>query len=392
MFPRELRAYSLDGHRLEPRYLTADDYPWLRELLDAHSRCVGRRRRDFQDQVARGLDVPAPTAKLRMAAHFLDRKTTDRVCSPLPPARIRTALFRNASTRQRVEALCLTARELALAPEVIEAFLFADLPGERLIKPLMEPLSPALLAVQVNTALAASFLQRSSHVRLTAHGNLRALVRHAKLVGLLCVIELQGDTLTMEISGPYSLFRQTLVYGRALASLLPRLAWCRDFRLVAECAIDTDATATLTARQPGHLEFVVTKGDPLESGRELPPFDSAVEERFARDMGRLSTDWVLVREPCALPTRHGLFFPDFELVHRRDERRRWLVEIVGFWTEAYLRGKREALSAVGIDRVIVCVDETKSCGLEGLPKNLAVVPFRRRVKVRAVLDIIEAAV
>ena len=384
MFPKAVQAYTLDGSRLEPLYLTASDHPWLRALLDLHDRNVGRRRRDLQAEVARGVGEPAPAGKLRMAAHLIERMTTDRVASPVAPRRIRAALFRHAAAHDRDGALVRAATELELPPGDVESFLFADLPGERIVQPLGEALGPAALAVRVNAQLVASLLQRANHVRITAHGNVRALVRHAKLVGLLCVFELEGDRLTLQLSGPYSLFRRTLVYGRALASLVPRLAWCRDFRLVADCVVSDAGGASTPA------ELVVAKGDPLEAGRELERFDSGVEARFARDFGRVARHWRLVREPSALPTRHGLFFPDFEIVHRRDERHRWLLEIVGFWTEAYLRGKRDALSTAGLENVIVCVDETKACGLDGLPAGLVVVPYRRRVRAKQILEIIES--
>ncbi len=386
MFPKALHAYTLEGSRLEPLYLTASDYPWLRALLDLHERSVGLRRREFQREVGRGVGEPAPEAKLRLAAHLLERLTTDRVVSPVAPRRIRAALFRRAARDDRDAALAETSRELGIAPAEVEALLFADLPGERVVLPLSETMGPAVLAARVNSEHVASFLQRASQVRIAAHGNVRALVRHAKIVGLLCVFELQGDQLTMQLSGPYSLFRRTLVYGRALASLLPRLAWCRDFQLAAECVVENAENADGSIR---NAELVVTKGDPIEAGRELDRFDSSVEARFARDFARLAKHWELTREPAALPTQRGLFFPDFEIVHRRDERRRWYLEIVGFWTEAYLRDKREALGGAGLENVIVCVDETKACGLEGLPDGLVVIPYRRRVKARQVLDVIE---
>lgn len=383
MFPRALQACTVEGRALVPRYLTAEDHPWLRALLDVHADCVAKRRRDFHAEVARGLGVPAPPAKLRMAAYLLERRTTDRVAAPVPPRRIREAVFRHAAAQDRSLALTNASLELGVDAGDLEALLFADLPGERVVQPLAEQLGPAVLASQVNTALVASLLQRASQVRVTAHGNVRALVRHAKLVGLLCVCDLTGEELTMHLSGPCSLFRRTRMYGRALASLLPRLAWCCDFRLVASCPAEDPRGAA--------LELVVTQGDPIEAGQELRRFDSTLEERFARDFGRLTSSWELVREPQALPTEHGLFFPDFALVHRRDPRRRWFVEIVGFWTEAYLRGKREALGAAGLGNVIVCVDETRACSLDGLPPGLLVVPYRRRVPARRVLELVEAA-
>lgn len=37
-------------------------------------------------------------------------------------------------------------------------------------------------------------------------------------------------------------------------------------------------------------------------------------------------------------------------------------EIVGFWTESYLRDKLEQLRAAGLGQLIVCIDERRGCG------------------------------
>lgn len=41
-----------------------------------------------------------------------------------------------------------------------------------------------------------------------------------------------------------------------------------------------------------------------------------------------------------------LIFPDFELVHRRERERRWLLEIAGFWTPEYLTTNDRTQDAV----------------------------------------------
>lgn len=105
--------------------------------------------------------------------------------------------------------------------------LLSDQPAERVLAPLKEPLEPEQLALRCNAELIASLLGRALRVRIEAHGNVRAVVRHAKLLGLLCRVERRGsDGIQLDLSGPYALFRHTRMYARALASLVPRLA-CR---------------------------------------------------------------------------------------------------------------------------------------------------------------------
>jgi len=144
------------------------------------------------------------------------------------------------------------------------------------------------------------------------------------LLGLLCNASpgLTKDDLTLEISGPFALFRHTRIYARALASLIPRLSWCHKLRLEADCVLGTGTHI-------GCLEL--RTGDPVIPARELAPFDSKVEERFAKSFGKLAPEWDVVREPRAVPVDDALIFPDFELRHRATGDS-WLLEIAGYWT------------------------------------------------------------
>jgi predicted nuclease of restriction endonuclease-like RecB superfamily len=184
----------------------------------------------------------------------------------------------------------------------------------------------------------------------------------------------------LDISGPFALFRHTEVYGRALVSLIPRVAWCHRFTLSAACALSAGGTTST---------FVLSSGDPIGAGRELSPHDSHLEARFARDFARAAPGWDAVREPRPVQAGAALIFPDFELVHRDDPRRRWLLEIVGFWTPEYLREKLARLRAAGIERLIVCIDEKRSCGEQDMPSGAKVIRYKSRIDPRAVLAIVD---
>jgi predicted nuclease of restriction endonuclease-like RecB superfamily len=99
-----------------------------------------------------------------------------------------------------------------------------------------------------------------------------------------------------------------------------------------------------------------------------------------------------VREPQPIESAGSLIFPDFELVLRRDPSRRFLLEIVGFWTPKYLEDKLRKLREARLDTVILCIDETRSCSEAALPPNAKVVTYRRRIDAARVLSIIEACI
>jgi predicted nuclease of restriction endonuclease-like RecB superfamily len=175
------------------------------------------------------------------------------------------------------------------------------------------------------------------------------------------------------------LFRHTRSYGAALHSLVARLTRCDSYRLEAECVLSG-------GREVGRL--LLRAGDPLQPARALPSYDSQTEERFAREFERLALDWELQREPEPVAVGAELCFPDFALRRRSTGERYWL-EIVGFWTPAYLSKKLAQLREARLERLILCVDESRRCA-EGSFDGLGhMVWFRKKVDVLAVLAIID---
>jgi predicted nuclease of restriction endonuclease-like RecB superfamily len=392
------------GETLVPHYLTERDYPWLRALLDEHERFVGRRRSELRERMHEPLSVRAPKAKLRFVAKLLETLACDRAAAPVPPREARALTFRAATSRPfaRDVVLANVAGELRVGAPELELALFADLASERRIAPLREGVSPTRLAADANLAIVRAFLRRALRVRISAWGHTRALVRQAHLTGLICLVQQAApriereqfragvdgihadddlDGVVLDISGPFALFRHTEVYGRALASLVPRATWCNHFEMVADCAL---GRGTQTAK------LMVRSGDPIGSGRELAKFDSRLEQRFAKEFGRATTEWDVVREPRPLNAGGTLVFPDFELVSRREPERRWFVEIAGFWTPEYLTGKLERLRAAGIERLVLCIDERRKCSDSELPREARIVRYKNRVDPATILAIIQS--
>ena len=386
-----------------PHYFTPRDEPWLRSLLDEYARFVGRKRSELQERLREPLPSRAPKAKLQVASHVLDTLCRERTRSAVPPKEARAALFRQASVTRapRLAVIGRVAESFGVTPAELENALFADLRGERRIAELPKSVSPARLVTDANVAIVTSLVKRATNVRIALWGNSHALVRHAHRMGLICRLSkpssgahssLQGplessaisgegppDGVVLDVSGPFALFRHTEVYGRALASLVPRMAWCDGYELTAACSLGrADQLST----------FVLRSGDPIGGGRELARRDARLEERFERDFQRAAPDWRVIREPHPVASGDTLIFPDFELVHRGDANRRWLLEIVGFWTQKYLADKLERLRAAGIERVLLCIDPKRHCAEGALPPDARVLRYKTKIDAGAVLAVI----
>jgi predicted nuclease of restriction endonuclease-like RecB superfamily len=362
-------------------FLGPQDEPWLRVLLGELARFEGRRRRELAERLAEPLPCETPFFKRRAATRVLLRLWRRERVAAVSPVAARERLFLGAaaSDAPRADVVAATAEGLGVGADALMESLFADLPGERVVRAPAPPPSTAETVLRTNLAVVQAALMRAATVELFVEGGVRPIVRLAKLRGLLCtVVEPAGGPPRLQLSGPFSLFRHTLLYGRALAELVPHLAWCARFELRAACALHGRI-----------VNVALESGAPIFPAAAPATFDSKLEERFARDVARLAPDWDVVREPEAVRAGATLIFPDFLLRHRIHPARRVLVEVAGFWTPDYLAAKLARLREAALPPFILCVDEDRACALGELPESLSVVGFRRRVDAAAVMCRVE---
>jgi predicted nuclease of restriction endonuclease-like RecB superfamily len=384
LLPADCIQVRIAGSVAVPVWLGVEDYPWLRALIDDFARLDGRRYGEAVSFLQEPPRTPAPSGKRRMAMWTM-QNLCERERPPFDAGLFRDAVTvaaqraRDAGQFDRSEVLAAGARILGLPCATAEDGMFADLPGERRLRvpnPLPEPQA---LASRTNLALAQGLLRLASEVAIEMYGGARAVMRQVRLRRLLCTARRVGpEGVRLEVSGPFSLFRHTTMYGRALASILPFLPWCTRYDLEARCMIRGESVSVR-----------LLPGDPIAGGEAPRTYDSRLEERFARDFARASLDWDLVREPEPVEAGEFLAFPDFAVVHRHDMSKRFLLEIVGFWTPDYLREKLARLRAMPHIPLVLCIDRGLNCSGGELPPHARVVWFQRRIDPVAVLAAIE---
>ena len=385
MLPDRLVSYSVARSLVVPHFLGAHDHPWLRSLLEEHERFVGRAQRDLDARLREPLPCESPPEKLKLAIQVLARlRSGHRNAEVVPPRRARALVFVEAARALAAPPTILSrvAASLGVTVADLRDSLFADLPGEQLVSAPGQPLSAAELALRSNLALVQRLLFHATALRIDVEGNARVLVRHAKWRGLICTVtERSGQGgASLEISGPFALFRNTRLYGHALGELIPLLAWCPRFRLQAECVLDGRG-----------LTLELATGDPIFPASAPRLYDSRIEERFTREFRRLAPEWDVFREPEPIAADGTPIFPDFALQQRSDPGRRWLLEIVGFWTPDYVARKLALYRKARVSRLILCIDEARNCAEADLPPGALVVRFRRWVDPAAVLGAIRSA-
>ena len=373
----------MDG-RVLPGFLDARDLPWLRVLADEIDRFRGKPMRDLLCRLRQPMPCAMPRMKSRAAQAVLLRLWKSELDAEVAPERVREALFCAAAREPaatRLQVLQAVACALKVEPGAVEQLLFADLPGERLVTAPSTLPAPNDMALRINQLIARSLLFHARSVRIRAEGAIRPLVRQAKLRGLLCTVTTEDpghyarSEPILELSGPFAVFRHTLLYGRALGELLQFLPHTAHFRLRAHCIL-----------RENEVVLDLQSGDPIFPAEAPRLFDSKLEARFAKDFARAAPDWDLVREPEPVAAGNTIIFPDFRLRHRLVPARTFLVEIVGFWSADYLERKLELLRRAGIRNLILCIDQDRLCG-DGTPlPDARIVPFHRRINPHKVLE------
>ncbi len=353
------------------------DVPWIAELVDAFVGAVGRPWREWIESIA-AIPVVGSPARRAAIVHALRRLLGGRVHHDLVSPEMRSRLLGRLALdeRERATRIRAAAEQLVVSDADFEQLMWADLWDERTISlPLGRP-SELAVAAAANLAIIQRCLLRCHELRLRVPDGSRSLVRGAIRRGLIASAHASGDMVEVVVSGPLALFHRTAVYGRALGSLVPALAACESFELIARCDLPPSPSPTIVRIAPPIM---------------LPGYDArggvrrAVEQRLAADLAKHAPQWTVVSEPPPIAVASSFAFPD--LVLERDDTR-WSIEIVGFWTPNYLARKLELYAAANV-RVILCIDASRAADAMQLPAGAPVVPFTRRVPAARVLAIID---
>jgi predicted nuclease of restriction endonuclease-like RecB superfamily len=326
------------------------------------------------------------------AAVFTPRST------PIPPVTLREQawaagpVFRTSGLfhpRTRQEVMEQLASPLELPSEDLPTLLYAD----RQVNYLLTDPGPAwtaeALLARYNLELARGVLYWASHMTIEAASNYKDLWHFMKLFKLMFI----GERTTtggyrIDLDGPISPFvTSTLRYGRQFAAFLPALLLCEQWRMQAQ--VQPPQSQRFLTYQLDHTCKLQThfKG----SG----PFDSRLEadfaSTFATKMGDKRGHWLLARESDVLLLGDTVMIPDFVLTDERDENRKVLVEIVGFWHPDYLRRKVEKVKAAQCSHLLLLVSDYLNLTDQSFEGSTSeVLFFHEKPVIKDVMALVEA--
>ena len=368
-----------------------------RAQLARFGRYAGRSRGELagalRDYEGDSLDYPV----IRGLAAVLESRCTFGSDPPLKPAELRASLFRQGPVTVkrdlfgpagRDQALAETAAVYGLAAGQVEAALFADLAEEQLLLDLGEPITPGDLVARYNLELARGLLYWAREVRIFIGDSFKDVFKYIKLFKLMHTIRPAGRGYDVTLHGPISPFvTSTIRYGLQFAKFLPALLLCQSWRMEA------DVLPPGGGRQPHRY----TLDDRMELRTHFKAsglFDSELEADFAAEFeakyGGAKRKWELAREDELIPVGDTVMIPDFSLTHRQDGRRA-LLEIVGFWHPRYLQRKLEKVRQAGRRDLILLVYESANVA-EGTFEAVSagqVLNFSRKPVLKEVLAAVE---
>ncbi|RZN34788.1 MAG: DUF790 family protein [Methanophagales archaeon ANME-1-THS] len=363
MLPSELLMTRIKKDKIYPDFLPLDHehLELAEELINVYKDFTGRKKSELEEIIAE-FEAGLNFKRIRGLRTLLERRCSFTSKYLVEPILARRAVFDVASSRsvttqtERSKVIETVAQNLNVSVEDLEQSLWADLESEILLADF-EPLTPEALVKWYNLTLAQTLLFKSSGMTIAVTSRAPEIFRAIKYFGLMYLQE-EGNKVRVE--GASSLLKLSERYGTALAKLLPAIVRSESWTLDAEIVIRRED-------MPRIYHFVMDSHDKdLLAGEEpmreaVPDFDSSIEQKFYNEFVSLSVakNWELIREPDVLFTRSGIFIPDFKFQHKELELETYF-EIVGFWTDEYLKKKLRKLRALPIT-ILVAIDQNLAC-------------------------------
>jgi predicted nuclease of restriction endonuclease-like RecB superfamily len=399
MLPSDLLVTRTRKDRIYPAFLEldAEHLELAQELVDVYRTFVNRKKSELAD-IVEDFEQGMEFKRVRGLRTLLERRCSFQSQCSIEPALARRAVFETASENkvtnreQRAAVIEAVADDLNVSLEDLELSLWADQESEVILEQF-ESLTPEELLKNYNLSLAQTLLFKATGMTLTVMGKAPQLFRAIKYFGLMYLPE---DGNKIRIEGASSLLKLSERYGTALAKLLPAIVRSESWTLDAEIVIRRDNT-------PRIYHFIMDSRDrPLMMSAKSEPepapvpttFDSSLEKKFYNEFVALpvAQRWDLIREPDVIVTKRGVFIPDFKFQHKELNLETYF-EIVGFWTDSYIKRKLAKLRALPFT-MLVAIDKSLACfnaepfGFGGIDQPL--IQFKKKVPVGDVIRYLTA--
>src|ERR1044071_5250150 len=404
MFPIELLRVQISGkkNQIKPVFIYSekDNQPTLPSMIikmykDMADRKLARSNLDqnLLELVVKSLNwlfsserdhlVEQRCEYVSTGSHFSNARnngTMNQVPLRRQISEISSLLGYPVTGNERKNIIQKIASKNNLSVNDVEIAMWSDLEKNKYLKSF-DSLTSLQLVAWYNISALQTLLLNSVKMEFSIYGgfNWKKILRKTKQLGLMYSLYSESkyesqtnahikkneilpenneqNKVICTVNGPLSIVRLTDRYGMAIARLIPSIIFSEIWSIKATIlrksisgskkAYDfelssTDKDIPLFDASTFHLQSDQKSASELSSNNySMDYFDSSVEKKFMDKFLKFSTGWSLFREPDPLILSNGkAFIPDF--VFEKYGVKVYL-EIIGFWTEDYLKRKLEKI-------------------------------------------------
>ncbi|HLI46918.1 MAG TPA: DUF790 family protein [Geobacterales bacterium] len=393
MLPSNLLRIKIKGNEIMPVFAEINDENlYLADsLLEIYRSCVGKKIGDLEEAIKeeelKAEDLGYDFKFFRGLKTLLDRRLVlEEFDDSIDPIRVRALVFELANNykdglvideKDRASIFDLAAQKLGIDSERLKEIFLSVYEEEQKIKDFND-LRPEELLRFYNLSLMQTLMFKCRKLYVDVQisgGEMRRLLWLMKKLHLLYLAEQSYFGINLAIDGPASVIKQTERYGTRMAHLLPLLIQTKNWHIRAYISLKTKFKKIKV------LRFELSKNYsmglfPSSVGEEIS-YDSYVEEEFSKKFFTASAAWQIVREPEPLVVGRSIFIPDFALINGD---KKVYLEIMGFWSEDYIKRKIEKLQALKDANLILAIDSSLGkINLERTNGNIEIVLYEKKL-------------
>jgi uncharacterized protein len=372
-----------NGRTLTVDLLDETDSYWLQtalELIALFQRHLGMEQANWEQSLEAYEGTRIDYLRIRGLARVLTSAATFAPKAfPHQPRDLRARLFCRGPAFEnpdmfhplsRQDVLQEVAGELEMTAEDLDKALFADHPGAHVLTHVGPAWTPQQLLQRYNLEISRGALYRAIVVQVEIYDSFKEFWRYLKLFKIMFLAtEIAGGGYRVVLTGPLSDFVETERYGVSYAEFLPAVLLGQRWNLVARIKPHTPkqerSDALTSVQEQAHLLYRLDHTCGLHSHyRKGRIYDSSLERIFAEEFtdfeekfGAERGKWKLLREEQVLVLDGSVMIPDFLLIHTRDESRRILIELVGYWSPRYLQTKIAKVKVARCPNLLLLVYE-----------------------------------
>ncbi|MDT7891294.1 MAG: DUF790 family protein [Thermoproteota archaeon] len=395
-----LRVKIIKNEHIQPLFVEINEENLFiaDTLIDLYRSSVSKKVSDLEDKL-KEIEYNAESLgydfKLfRGLKSLLDRRLIIEENDESDAIKIRAMIFELVNQHykgiilkeeEKERIFLLVSQKIGKAPDRIKEIFNSIYEEEKKIKDFLNINAEDLLR-QYNLSLLQTLLFkcRKLFVDLEVSGHeMRNILWMIKKLNLLFLAEKSYIGLNLAIDGPASVIKQTERYGTRIAKLLPHLFKARNWHIRAYIAYKIRNKKKIFKLELSRREAQNLLPHVINEEIE---YDSYVEEDFSKKFYSIGGEWQIIREPEPILIGRDIFIPDFVLI--KNDKKVYL-EIMGFWSEDYIKRKIEKLKKLADINLILAIDSSLgNIEINNLNPNIYIIKYNRKISIADIIKVL----